>query len=167
MPDFTVIEGGGQGREEMRAQYAFERFVLELLRALVRDSDDGHGTAAALIRFIECMREANVPLAPLLAREIAELHELAFADRGWSERDDDVRGLLRAAFKTTVENMCRDDAARARQSSRRQSLESAIEEAALEREGRARENGWSYLKWLSDRLGKWPPRGDGGKSRKR
>lgn len=171
MPDFTVIEGGGNGRrtvEEVLARQSFATFVIELLRALGRDRDDGFRVTAAMISFVEKVRAADLPLGPLLAEEITDLHNAVFGLRREDDHDREVRSVLEAAFRTTIEHMADDEFAKARRSRQETKLRAAIEQALLSREKRARENGgFSYLKSLSDRVGKWPPPKNGRKQPKK
>jgi hypothetical protein len=54
--------------------------------------------------------------------------------------------------------MATDNAARARRSKREDGLQHAIEGKVLGSESRSRENGWSYVAHLTERLGRWPLR---------
>jgi hypothetical protein len=161
MPDFTVIEGGGDGHkriDEVLARKASVRFVIELLRALGRDADNGYQTTIALIEFIEHAGRTNAPLGHLVATEIEKLHKLAFEREGEPWYENELKAVLEAALRTTVEYLATDGLAKARRSNQIRKLTSAIESELLAKEERSRENGgWSYLKNLSDRLGKWPP----------
>lgn len=161
MPDFRVIEGGGKGRqsvEEYLARKAFRRFVIELLRALARENDNGVQSTHALIDFIEKVSIADVPILPIIGDTISEFHDLAFEIERIDDHEAEIKGILEAALKVIVEYLADDGFAKGRRSKRQDGLRHTIEAKLLRSEQRSREAGWSYLKSLSDRVGKWQPR---------
>jgi hypothetical protein len=171
MPDFTVIEGGGKGGprsekgrrpsiDEVLARDAFRRLVIELLRDLTRDYDSGFATTQALIDFVQKAGAADVPVGPFICETISEFRGDAFGREGvveW-EPEAETKRVLEAALKVTVEYLADDGFAKGRRSQRLDGLQNAIEAQLLGREKRSRAAGWSYLKELGDRLGKWSPR---------
>jgi hypothetical protein len=166
MPDFTVIEGGGRGggRDDFNAQMArqaFERLAIELLRALGRGDDWGCRVSGALTEFVKCARETEHPLARIVHETVEGLFNEALAydpfGESFDQYDSDRRHILQRALKVTAESMASDPAAKGRRSSRMSELNGAIEQHLIEMERRARENGWSYVHGLVERLGPWPP----------
>lgn len=102
MPDFTVIEGGGKGRqsvEEYLAREAFGRLVIELLRALARENDNGAQSAHALIDFIEKVRIADVPVLPIIGETISEFHDLAFETERIDGHEAEIRRNIGSGIK--------------------------------------------------------------------
>ncbi|MEJ0093139.1 MAG: hypothetical protein WDN46_06835 [Methylocella sp.] len=156
MPDFKDIEGNEEDGHAASARQAFEKLIIEILRGLGQQNDDGYGTTIALIDLVKKLGEAHVPLGPLIGETIAELRDSAFV-KSQSERETEMKSVLEAALKLTVEYLAEDGLAKGRQSKRDTALKQAIEEALLSSERRSRDAGWSYLQTLSDRVGKWPP----------
>jgi hypothetical protein len=164
MPEFTVIEGGGQGgkpREDFKAQLArdgFEILTIELLRALARGDDYGVRVTKALIEFCKRAEAAETPLFEIVDKAISNLHDLAF--KAHDRQHDHYRELaeiVQSALKVAAESMAEDAAAKARLSKRRTAMERDIESHMIGSEQRARNNGWSWLKEFGERhLGKWP-----------
>lgn len=159
MPDFTVIEGGGQPREWEReiAQRHFEDFVVVLLRSLA-SGDGSYHLTQQFFRLLEHAQESKISIGPALAGAISNLHAMAFATDDLPSYEVERKDINQAALRVIAESMATDNAARARRSKREQSLTQAIEERILSSETRSRENGWSYIENLTKRLGKWPPR---------
>jgi hypothetical protein len=160
MPDFTVIEGGGQpdAWKAERAQAEFGTFVIELLRALARGEDHSRRVSEALADFLKAARETQTNLSGLVHDEIAALAERALAQRNDGTLSDERKEIVRLSMRVAAEAMARDPAAKGRLSSREGALMSAIEDLVLSREGRSRANGWSYLDHLTRHLEPWPPR---------
>jgi hypothetical protein len=159
MPDFTVIEGGGEPRDWEReiAQQHFEDFVVVLLRTLA-SGDGSHQLTQQFFRFLEHAQENKVPIAPVFDGAISNLHAMAFATDDLPFYEIERKDITQAALRVIAESMATDNAARARRSKREQSLTQAIEQKILSSETRSRENGWSYVENLTKRLGKWPSR---------
>lgn len=159
MPDFTVIEGGGEPRDWKReiAQQHFEGFVVVLLRSLA-SGDGSYQVTQQFFRFLEHAQQSQVPIGPVLDGALKELHQRAFDTEGLDDYDVEQKDITQAALRVIAESMATDNAARARRSKRELSLTRAIEEKILSSETRSREHGWSYVENLTKRLGKWPPR---------
>jgi hypothetical protein len=159
MPDFTVIEGGGDRKRSDRnlSQQYFEDFVLTLLRALAR-GEGAHQLREQFFRFIEHAQKKEIPIGQVFDAAVKNLHQRAFDAEGVPSYEAERKDVTQAAIRVIAESMALDSAARARLSSRVQDLTQAIEEKILASEERSREHGWSYVQRLTERLGKWPPR---------
>lgn len=157
MPDFTVIEGGGEsgdkGREPIdwpgiKAKQAFEKLAIELLRALARGDDDGCRVTGALLDFLRNARETQSPTWELVHPVIQTLHERGLARN--VERDsweEDEKSILRAALQVAAKGMANDPAARGRMSKRRDTMHHALRNQEREQERRNRE--WASKPQLS------------------
>ena len=99
-----------------------------------------------------------MPVGPVLDGAIRTLHEQAFDSDGGDGYEAEKKHVLQAALRVTAESMASDSLARARRSKREDELRHAIDERVLGSERRSRENGWSYVANLTERLGKWPAR---------
>ena len=159
MPDFTVIEGGGEPKDWERqiSQQRFESFVVVLLRSLAA-GEGAYRLTQEFSRFLEHARKTEVPIGPVLDGAVYSLHGQAFDVEDQDDFRADQRRILQAALRVIAESMASDSAARARLSKREDTLTHAIEERILGYERRSRENGWSYVANLKERLGKWPVR---------
>jgi hypothetical protein len=78
MPDLKVIQGGGGGggRDDFEAQVArqaFERLVVELLRAVARGEDWGGRVSDALVELINLARETKHPLSRVIHEAVERL----------------------------------------------------------------------------------------------
>ena len=161
MPEFTVIQGGGNGLdfESEVAQQAFEQLIIEALRAIARGDDRDFRVVDALIAFTQRLDTAKTPLPTIIQNVFASLHERTFSEGEPAARERDLKDIVRASLKFAAETMALDSAARGRLSSRRSDLTTLIEHYVIGREERARENAnRSYLSDLAERhLGKWKP----------
>jgi hypothetical protein len=159
MPDFTVIEGGGEPRDWNRelSQQHFETFIVTLLRSLA-SGEGSYRLTDEFFRFLEHAQENKVPLAPVLDGAVRSLHEQCFRSSGEDGYESELQHILQAALRVTAESMANDNAARARRSKREDDLRHAIEAKVIGSERRSRDNGWSYVQNLTKHLGKKPTR---------
>jgi hypothetical protein len=160
MPDFTVIEGGGEPtrwEQELSQQY-LEDFVITLLRTL-----GGGGSAYRVreqfFRFLEHARENELEIGPIFDGAVRDLNARAFNTEARTDRDAEYKEITQASLSVIAEKMATDGLARARLSKQQVNLRYAVEEKLLGSERRSRESGWSYMKELTHSLGKWPPSG--------
>lgn len=159
MPDFTVIEGGGQSRDwdSEAAQDHFEEFVVALLRSLA-----GGGASYQLtqqfFRFLEHAQKTGVPIGPVLDGAVKNLHEMAIDAAGVENYETERKNIVREAMRVAAESMAKDNAARARLSKREEALIRAVEAKVIGSEIRSRENGWSYVEHLTKHLDPKPTR---------
>lgn len=165
MPDFTVIEGGGkpQNYEADAARQAFERLVIEILRALARGDNSCARVVDELFSFLDHANTAKAPVGPLVERALSNLREDSLPEsEAWDDPEAPMAEIARHGLRYLAESMARDPAARGRRGSRRQDLVQRIEHYVIGREEAARKNGnWSYLAKLSEsvdvRVGKFKP----------
>jgi hypothetical protein len=157
MPDFTVIDGGGdRGRadRELSQQY-FEDFVVALLRSLA-SGEHTYRITEQFFRFLEHAQESSVPIGQVFQVAIRDLNDRAIPFPDGFLRVEEKTEILLAALRVIAERASTDSLARARLSRRDHELQGAIERYTLDREERARANGWSYLKDLTKQFGKRP-----------
>ncbi|MFG1416963.1 hypothetical protein V5F38_03990 [Xanthobacter sp. V0B-10] len=159
MPDLTIVEDGGERRDWDReiSQQHFEAFVVALLRSLAA-GDGSYRLTQEFFRFLEHAQDSKMPIGPVLDGAIRNLHDQAFDSDSQNGYDTEKKRVLQAALRVTAESMASDNLARARRSKREDELRHAIDEKVLGSERRSRENGWSYLANLTEKLGKWPTR---------
>lgn len=159
MPDFTVIDGGGEKRDRDReiAEQHCEDFVLALLRGLA-GSDQSYRTTQNFFRFVEHAQNTQVPIAAVIDDSIGQLRQSAFDLDGAGYYKHDRIAVIEAALRVAIESMAKDNAAKGRLSKRESDLRSCIEQMVVSSETRSRENGWSYIDNLTKHLGKWSPR---------
>jgi hypothetical protein len=153
MPDFTVIDGGGEKKPKKSysdAAYHLEALLIEALRALGRGDDGRLSFAQSLISFYQSVAEAEEPLPEIVHQALSTLYDRAFApsDRIW---EDNMRSIVRGALASAAELMARDELAVARQSKRRTELISSIETYILDEEERCRDLGSNYVYDLMSR----------------
>lgn len=160
MPDFTVIEGGGDPThwDRIESQRYFADFVITLLRDLA-NGDASHQITEQFLRFVEHAHKSKVAIGPVFDSAMKDLYTRAFDTEGEPlayeiERKD----ITHAALRVTAESMATDNFARARLSKRNDNLTRAVEAKILGSEKRSRENGWSYVNKLTERLGRQTPR---------
>jgi hypothetical protein len=153
MPEFRVINGGGKGRGESgggrdsfdaeRAQQAFARMVVEILRALARGDGNAWPITKHFFEFCDLAAAAETPAGLLIDKAIGELHDEALAARWGGESrgdfEENFRGMLGPALKAAAEAMTSDGFAKARYSTARRALIEAAEHFLAERARRARE----------------------------
>lgn len=159
MPDFTVIDGGGEKRDWDReiSQQHFEDFILALLRGLA-SGDQTYRAKEQFFQFLEHAQKTQVPIGPVIDGAIKELHGMAFNTENVAGYEYEQIAVTQAALLVIVECMAKDNLAKARLSKREDSLGRSIERKVLSSEVRSRENGWSYVENLTKHLGKWSPR---------
>jgi hypothetical protein len=160
MPDFTVIDGGGdRGIDGFAGQYAvqcLEDLVIEILRNLARDQLSAGRTTRLMIAFSKAAGEFDGPLFEIIAVALGNLNARTFGSEQ-TDLDQETQDILRYALRVIAESMATDGAARGRLSQRRNDMRSSIESWVHGREERSRANGWSYLDEMSRKLGKWTP----------
>ena len=83
----------------------------------------------------------------------------AFNTEARTDSDAEYREITLASLSVIAEKMATDGWARARLLKQKDTLRHGIEEKFLGSERRSRENGWSYVKKLTQPLGKWPASG--------
>ncbi|MBB3770969.1 hypothetical protein FHS55_001564 [Angulomicrobium tetraedrale] len=150
MVDLRVFEGGGSDDDESRgagaevsAALAFERLVIEILRAAARGSESTHRVADALMALYEVLAVDGVRLrAPIHAGLGAVSARLTPNDEPY---DAELRWLLQGALRLTAEKLATDGFARGRASQRQDDFDRAFESYLLDRETTARKWGGSYL----------------------
>jgi hypothetical protein len=163
MPDFTVIDGGGDrginGFAGQHAVQSFEDLVIEVLRKLARDPHSVGRITQLMFAFTNAAGEFEGPLFEIIAAALGSLNARTFGS-AQTELDQETQDILRYALRVVAESMATDAAARGRLSQRRNDMRTAIESWVHGREERSRANGWSYLEEMSRKLGKWtsPPR---------
>jgi hypothetical protein len=160
MPDFTVIDGGGQKRDWDRelGEQLFRDFAVALTRGL--GGGNLFPTTGKFLAFLEHMQQTGLAVGPVIDAAMRELSEDAFRIDGGRQDYEMERDELRlAAWRSAVEHMTHDGLARARQSKRDSEMASAVDDYVVGSEARSRKNGWSYLHNLTKHLGKWPVRG--------
>lgn len=148
----TCGSGPGGGKDE--AQWRFTDFTVELLRLL-----SGGGTAyiatESLKRFIDHCVATKVPLGSAIDGAVTELNKAAFDRTGRGEYELDEVAVIHASLKVLIEDVSGDNMARARRSKRAEDLHRCIEAVIVSGERKSRENGWSYVGKMTERLGKW------------
>jgi hypothetical protein len=150
MPDFTVIEGGGNpgDRERRTSQAYLEDFIVDLLRG-VGGSERSYRCAQHLIQFVSHGTEHSIPLVPVLADAIASLRAQAHdEDEDWGPSHDRWR-IVEAALRYAAESMAVDPAAKGRRSQRLSDLDSAASNFVVSQERRSRASGWSYIEHIT------------------
>jgi hypothetical protein len=157
MPDFTIIDDGGDSRREDKelSQQFFEDFVVALLRSLA-SGDDPYRIVEQFFRFLKHAQQSKVPLGPVFAAAIRDLNDRAFPDKDGFLLLEERTEIVLASLRVIAERLANDDAARGRLSKRVRDLDGAIERDILAKEERSRDHGWSHLKNLAQRLGKRP-----------
>ena len=157
VPDFTIIEGGGEPRDWEReiSQGHFEDFVVDVLRSLV-NGELSHRTTRHFSQFLEHAQGSPVPIGSIIDGAVRRLHAMALDAEGMEDYERELIGITQAALRVVAESMAKDNAAAGRLSKREEGLDRAIEQKILGSETRARENGWSYVRNLTEGLGKWP-----------
>ncbi len=158
MPDFTVIDGGGERRDHAAemAQSVFEDLALEIVRVAARGGDPEFRAARALNHFLAHAAEAKAEPATIVDRALHSFHKSIFGHESARELDRDLMDVVKCSLRLAAEEAAQDPAAAARRSSRKAELLAAIEQLMIGREERARKNGRSYLVNLAEReLGKW------------
>lgn len=165
MPDFTVVEGGGNGsRPDLRDKYranarrAFRRLVVEMLRALARGSDSEDRVMSAMKEFITNASDGELQTSTIVEEAIGMLSTAAFE----ADEDDDPskerKAILETGLRVIVESLAEDPAAAGREQKRIRDFRRAVDEYVVAREARTRANGWSYTQKLTtDHLGRWSP----------
>jgi hypothetical protein len=152
MPDFTVIDGGGdRGINGFAGQYAvqcLEDLVLEILRNLARDQSSAGRTTRLMLAFSKAAGEFDGPLFEIIAMALGNLNASTFGS-DQTDLDQETQDILRYALRVVAESMAIDSAARGRLSQRRNDMQTAIESWMRVREERSRANGWSYLGEMS------------------
>jgi hypothetical protein len=160
MPDFTVIDGGGDrginGFAGQHAVQSFEDLVIEVLRKLARDPHSVGRITQLMFAFTNAAGEFEGPLFEIIAAALGSLNARTFGS-AQTELDQETQDILRYALRVVAESMATDGAASARLSRRKTEMRAAIEGWMQGRETRSRENGWSYLGEMSRKLGKWTP----------
>jgi hypothetical protein len=162
MPDFTVIDGGGEKHDfnaEM-AQTDFRNLTIELFRAIARGDGNSFRVMDLVINFYKHATDSDATVHQLVDPVISELHQVAFRDESSSRFDVNTMDVVRDALRLAAETMARDSFAKGRRSQRESEMRRSIERYMLDHEELARENGnRSYLTDLADRhLGKWKPK---------
>jgi hypothetical protein len=158
MPDFTVINGGGEkyDRHAVAAQQYLEQLIIEILRAVPRGNDRDQRVAAYLVGIAENVAQSPSPIANIvngaLENSTRKLDLGAFCPH-----DDEISQVVTGALQLAAESLAQDPAAKGRRSKRASSLEEAIEAHMVNSEQRARNNGWSFLHHIMEtRLGDKP-----------
>ncbi|MBM0206099.1 hypothetical protein JNW90_26095 [Micromonospora sp. STR1s_5] len=154
---FTVIEGGGKRdeRDFRLAVQEFTRFLMEVLRGTARGDDHGARVTTALVRFVKRADGVDRPLWTIVHQALTEAFstalEIDFEDDASRKSDDKM--VMRSALQTLAETLAIDPAAGGRRSQRERDFRNAIEQTIIESERRSRENGWSFVQNLTERLG--------------
>jgi hypothetical protein len=163
MPDFTVIDGGGDTKRQHRenAQRYFQAFIIAMLRDLTsaRRSSDSIGP---FFTFINYAVDNNVfGELDVLENAIRELSSRAF---DVPDPDDiEEQAITEAALRVVVERLASDKFAGGRLSQQRERFERVMKICIRSREQRARDNGRSYIADLTKGLGRWPRNKGGSK----
>ena len=136
MPDFTVIEGGGQGgggsdsTEDYHAgdaRYHFRNLIVEILRALPRGDDQRCRVGQELVAFMEHLSKTTAPLGAIIDPVISDIHKNICRDENSIEHYRLLYSVVRSALQVAAEASCHDNAAHGRCSQREQKLENSIE----------------------------------------
>ncbi len=164
MPDFTVIEGGGGSvartdHDVSAVQLAFRRLIIEFLRATARGDDCGRKLSNSISEFYQEATSSRVPLSKIFDPVLRETHDDVLAQKFDESVGDERRWILLSSLRVIAESMATDPAARGRLSSRTSEFDRALESIMVEKERRARDNGWSYLEEVVRHLGPWPSKG--------
>jgi hypothetical protein len=167
MPDFTVIEGGGGSGEPKKpedspiraqdARDAFERLLIEVLRATARGEDAGARVVQSLQDFLTAARETSARSYDLIDDTFRRIYEYRLKPTGDGKREDETKAVALAALSWTAEMIATDGFAKGRRSQREDKLTYAIEELIRYKEEKAREWGGSYVEDVTKNLGPWPP----------
>jgi hypothetical protein len=145
MPDFTVIDGGGDTKRQHRenAQRYFQAFIIAMLRDLTsaRRLSDSIGP---FFKFINYAVDNNVfGEIDVLESAIRELSSRAF---DIPDPDDiEEKAMTEAALRVVIERLASDKLASGRLSQQRERFEGVMKICIRSREQRARENGRSYI----------------------
>jgi hypothetical protein len=158
MSEFTMKPGDmpAEFNTEL-ARDAFDKLVVEMLRALGRGGDRGRHVLKAMTDFIDCAAEASISPAAIIHEQFETLYEKALSREFDGTTTDDGKAIMEASLRVLAEAMADDPAARGRQSQRKTSLVNAIDDYVLSREERSRSRGLSHDRSVTGRLGKWPP----------
>jgi hypothetical protein len=145
MPDFTVIDGGGQPRDvdSELAATALRRVFVELLRAAVRGDDPELRLTHQLFQFLEYIHKARTPVASIADGVITGVRQ--DLDEMRTEDEEKLVRIVDAALRVTAEALAEDGAAATRLMSRERDLIGNIERYLIAHEERARESGFSHL----------------------
>jgi hypothetical protein len=154
MPDLTVIEGGGQpcDYEAEAVKRHLRILIIEILRAIARGEDFGHRVAEQFPAIAEHIGQSRTSLAVLIHEVVGEAYRELSPQDDEHEHDREIRRIVLSSLRVAAESLADDLAAKGRRGSRQFSLEKDVESHLVESEKRSRENGWSYLKKLTQRL---------------
>jgi hypothetical protein len=165
MPDFTVIDGGGEPHdfEADLVRRAFARLVISIFRALANGDDPECRIHDALVSISQHSGTARMPLVSILDDVIPSLNEELFVTDRPALFEPEMLGIVRDSLRIAAETIAPDQAARTRRSSRLSDLQSSIERYMIAREIFSRTNsGGSYLASFAERhvgkLGRKKPR---------
>jgi hypothetical protein len=154
MPDFTVIEGGGDKDAHHRnvAKWNFRDLALEILRMV-----SGGGAARyAGVHFEGFLRqcvEHDVDFDRTIGEATRDMHSKIFNEEDQHPVIRDELRLLYAAMKLINERAAIDDAAKGRRSQREYDFRDALEALIISHERTARANGRSYIGDMMKRAG--------------
>jgi hypothetical protein len=114
MPDFTVIDGGGDSERWDRelSQQSFADFVVVLLRSLA-SGDDPYRVVEQFSRFLEHARRSKVPIGLVFEGAIQDLNARAFPHTDGFLSANERTEIVLAALRVIAERLATDDAARA------------------------------------------------------
>lgn len=156
MPNFTVIEGGGKGKDDGDSSFAVAvaqgmvaTLIVEILRSIVNGRDDRHRVSRILRDLPEHLAKAAVPLPAIVQPVFADANK--FIRDHETDVDLEIAEVVFAALRVAAEQNADDNAARGRLSKRKDVLRNSIESYLIAREGRSRENGWSFTENLLGR----------------
>lgn len=139
MPDFTIIDGGGEKRDwdAVMAQQHFRSLVVELLRSVARGDDPTFRIVGHLNNFIEAARKAQRSAGPIINDAIGDVYrELNDGDASYEE---ERRRIVIASLRVAAETAAQDGFAKGRLSSRETDLQRSIEHHMRGSEERSRD----------------------------
>jgi hypothetical protein len=128
MPDFTVIEGGGEPTDydALAAQDAFRMLSIEIIRAMVRGEDVNGKIGKKVIEFNQHLRKSRKNLFEIIDGTMREMRKDLSPDRDFDAPSFHVDRIVSASLQVAAETCCFDNAAEGRRGSRENNLFAAI-----------------------------------------
>jgi len=159
MVDLKVIQGGGgDGIDHdavYRAEVAFERLAVELLRALARGDGSSRRVSPVLIELFRALEKSGSRVSPIIDDALTNLNGRLFVDRE-DDFEEDVNELKSTFLRYAVECLATDGFAKGRASQRYSDFSRAVEAFVIGQELRSRKYNGSYLLRLLARLPPFP-----------
>jgi hypothetical protein len=135
MPDFTVIEGGGQGPPDWKSSYArqaFRKLAVEMLRAIARGDDPEARIIRSINEFIRYASEASTSPRNIIDKALGSFFEEGLHQEFDGSSSDERKPILEHGLRVLAESLADDPAAKGRRSKRETALIQAIESYVVE-----------------------------------